>query len=312
MATSVPTRIAVTVGLLVLLSKLLDWQQVATRVEEGHWEWLAASVALLALALIVGAWRWYLLLHVAKLSCTWGATLRAFFLGSFANNFLPTGFGGDVVRALAVTSSGAGVARATTTVAVDRLTSIACLVILAWALLPFEAAAVPGAVTGGLAVITALAVAGAVTLRLAFNSRLVAGLVPGRLRPLAAELRVPLIMLGRSPAAAARVFALGVVYQAMTVGSFYAAARAVDIELSYVVAAATVPVVLVVTMLPISLAGFGLREGSYVVLLDGAGIAAGEATLISLLTVVVLALASAPGALAFIGFRRERAWHRPG
>jgi hypothetical protein len=54
--------------------------------------------------------------------------------------------------------------------------------------------------------------------------------------------------------------------------------------------------VTVVTLIPISIGGFGVREGSYVVLLSGASIAATEATLISVLSVAALFLASLPGA----------------
>jgi hypothetical protein len=54
--------------------------------------------------------------------------------------------------------------------------------------------------------------------------------------------------------------------------------------------------VTVVTLIPISIGGFGVREGSYVVLLAGASIAATDATLISVLSVATLFLASLPGA----------------
>ena len=48
--------------------------------------------------------------------------------------------------------------------------------------------------------------------------------------------------------------------------------------------------------MPISIGGFGVREGSYVVLLGGASIAASDATLISVLSVATLLVASLPGA----------------
>jgi hypothetical protein len=52
-----------------------------------------------------------------------------------------------------------------------------------------------------------------------------------------------------------------------------------------------------VTLIPISIGGFGVREGSYVVLLGGASIGATDATLISILSVAALFLASVPGAV---------------
>jgi hypothetical protein len=54
-----------------------------------------------------------------------------------------------------------------------------------------------------------------------------------------------------------------------------------------------------VTLIPISIGGFGVREGSYVVLLGGASIGPTDATLISLLSVATLFLASLPGAFLF-------------
>ncbi len=48
--------------------------------------------------------------------------------------------------------------------------------------------------------------------------------------------------------------------------------------------------------MPISIGGFGVREGSYVVLLGGASISATDATLISVLSIAALFVASLPGA----------------
>jgi hypothetical protein len=58
--------------------------------------------------------------------------------------------------------------------------------------------------------------------------------------------------------------------------------------------------VLVVTALPFSLGGLGLREGSYVVLLHQAGVSTTDATLVSLLATLLFALATLPGAYALV------------
>jgi hypothetical protein len=54
--------------------------------------------------------------------------------------------------------------------------------------------------------------------------------------------------------------------------------------------------VTVATLVPISIGGFGVREGTYVLLLGGASIGATDATLISVLSVAALFIASLPGA----------------
>ncbi len=80
------------------------------------------------------------------------------------------------------------------------------------------------------------------------------------------------------------------------------ARRAVDLPLSiaFFVLAVVVPAVLVVTALPLSLGGLGLREGSYVVLLHQAGVSTTDAALLSLLATVLFALATLPGAFALL------------
>ena len=69
------------------------------------------------------------------------------------------------------------------------------------------------------------------------------------------------------------------------------------------------PLVLIATAPPISVGGFGVREGSFVALLADAGVSAADATLLSLLSAAVMVLASLPGGLALlIGY--DRAGHR--
>ena len=302
-----PFRLAVTAGLLVLLGTVIDWEPLMERVRTGSWAWAGAAVGLMVLGLCAGALRWHILLRVAELPVSRAQAARAYFLGSFANNFLPSGFGGDAVRAVAVASRGAALARATTTVVLDRLTAISCLVALAWLLLPFAHADVPGSVVAGLGLLTAGGALGAGALWLILRSGLGRRRVSDRARRIAVELRAPLSLLRQSGSATVLVLVLGLAYQALTVASTWAAGRAVGVEVSYPLLAAVLPVVLVITLVPISLAGFGLREGSYAVLLGEAGVSAGDATLVSLTSVAVLAIASIPGAFAMFGFRRPAA-----
>jgi hypothetical protein len=77
-------------------------------------------------------------------------------------------------------------------------------------------------------------------------------------------------------------------------------ARAIDLDLSFSLLAVVSPLVIVATLIPISIAGFGVREGGYVALLATAGVSAPDATLLSLLSVATLAIATLPGAVALL------------
>ena len=83
---------------------------------------------------------------------------------------------------------------------------------------------------------------------------------------------------------------------------------AIDLDVSYSVLAVVLPPVLIVSALPISIAGYGVREASFVVLLGDVGIGSTDATLLSLIGGVAFALASIPGGLLLL----QRAPVQPG
>ena len=63
---------------------------------------LAALVAVALLMVGVSCWKWSLLLRAQGIRLSAGYLLRTYFVGYFFTNFLPTGIGGDAVRALRV------------------------------------------------------------------------------------------------------------------------------------------------------------------------------------------------------------------
>jgi hypothetical protein len=85
-------------------------------------------------------------------------------------------------------------------------------------------------------------------------------------------------------------------FQALVALQLVFLGRAINVHLPFATAAVALALVTIVTLIPISIGGFGVREGTYVILLGSASIAATDATLISVLSVATLFLASLPGA----------------
>ncbi len=94
------------------------------------------------------------------------------------------------------------------------------------------------------------------------------------------------------------VLVLGLAYQATVLSAFWLVAEALGLDLDPGILAVVVPPALLAALLPISLAGFGVREGAFVVLLGEFGVSSADATLLSLLAIAGIAIASAPGGLA--------------
>ncbi len=94
-------RIIGTLVALVLLVYLLSqqgWEQIWAAVRSiPLWRFGLAFLLMLASRFAISM-RWYTLLHSARLDITFWQTLKITFAGLFATNFLPTTIGGDVVR----------------------------------------------------------------------------------------------------------------------------------------------------------------------------------------------------------------------
>jgi len=299
-AASVWIRLLVTAVLLGLVAWKVDWATAADRIAEGSWAWFAAAVGTLFAAQVIAAVRWRVLLSGAGLDRPQLMVIRAYLIGVFANNFLPTAFGGDFARAWLIARPGPPLVRALLSVAVDRVIAFWCLAAVAWLALATNPAAVPGALVGGLLGVT---IAGLATSALAVafalrGGRRLAKRLPERILGWAREIRATLRLYGDKPATLAVATVLGIAFQLLTVLAMWMVARAIDIHIAFSLLAVVLPLVLVVTLVPISIAGFGVREGGMVLLLGTAGYSATEATLLSLVGVAALVVASLPGAVA--------------
>jgi uncharacterized membrane protein YbhN (UPF0104 family) len=299
-ATSLPVRLLISAGLLAAIALTIDWGEVGERLGGGEWGWFAGAVGAALAALAVGAYRWHWLLGAAGLPVSARQTARAYWVGLFANNFLPTGFGGDAARALLVARGGAAIARSLTSVVFERATGILCLLAVGLVAMAVSPAAVPGELRLALGAASAAAVGATALTALGLRRRRLRRLLPARLVPWAREVRDTVVAYGRDRRLLALILALGVVFQLLIVGSTWMLSRSIGLDLDFALVAVVQPLVLLVLLFPVSIAGFGVREGGFVVLLGTAGVSAADATLLSLLSVVVLALATSPGALGLL------------
>jgi uncharacterized protein (TIRG00374 family) len=297
LATSLPGRILISAALLAVVALEIDWATIDSSLSGAGWGWFAVGTLLIALALIVGALRWHVLLHGARLPTTPAETARAYWIGTFSNNFLPTGYGGDAVRAWLVGRSGKPLARAFTSVAVDRGAALVALFLLGWFGLAV-ASIDPGELMTPFLVASVAGVIFTAALLVTLRRRGLSRFLPSPIRPSASEVAETLRVYARDHRLQLETMALSFVYQVISIASLWCLAEALGLDLSPAILALVAPLVLITTLAPISVAGFGVREGTYVLLLGQVGVSSGDAALLSLFSVVALAIASLPGGVA--------------
>lgn len=278
---SVVGALAVSGGALWLLHQKVwvDASATSELVTGSHLGWVLVSVLLVPLQVVLAAERWRLASAGLGLPLSRQAAWREFYLSMGLNQLLPGGVGGDVVRVWRQRSG--GLATATRAAVADRvlgwvvLAVTAALGLLCWAPLTGHdppQGAVPAAVSLTVAAMAALAV-----------PKVIPGIgrVAADLRVLLRSRPVPLVLLS---------FALTL----SILASLAVCARAVGAPVNGWVLAAG-PVALLAMSIPLSFAGWGLREASLVPLLGVLGWRAEPALALSVLAGVTLFIGALPG-----------------
>ncbi|MCS7002344.1 MAG: flippase-like domain-containing protein [Dehalococcoidia bacterium] len=115
-------KVAVGVGLVVWLVWQEDPARVWQHVRDANILLLLVAFALYLVAILLGAYKWRVLLAAQGLTAPLPDVIRATFVGLFFGNFLPSNVGGDVVRAYELSLATANGPATSASVIVDRLT----------------------------------------------------------------------------------------------------------------------------------------------------------------------------------------------
>ena len=220
-------------------------------------------------------------------------------VGLFFNQALPSGVGGDAIRAWRCHRLGIGVAPAIRSLVLDRVSGYVVMVVLFAASLPVLLHILPDARQRyGVVVLLGAALCGLIALFLI-------DYLPRRLLRfrLVAELAV-LSRVGRRlfarPAWSAAVVGLAVATVGLTILAFMLVADSLGVDLPFISWIVIVPPVSLIQLVPVSLAGWGVRELGFVVVLAGFGIPAEAALAASLLVGLCMIVVGLPGGLLWL------------
>ncbi len=130
-------KIAITIIGLAYALNQVPLGDIADAFQNLDWRWVAVTFGLMVLGLFVRAYRWLMLLQGLHATTRFRRLVELYMVGNFFNTFLPSGFGGDVVRVLEVSQDVPNNVAAGTVI-VDRLTGLMMLFALALVALPFR------------------------------------------------------------------------------------------------------------------------------------------------------------------------------
>lgn len=258
------------------------------------------ALLLLVVQLGVCGLRWQMVVKALGAHLSWAKATAVFAVGTFFGLVLPGAVGGDVVRMWTTHRAGLPLSAAVNSVMLERLATVLTLVAIVTVCEPLLAARIPDA--SGLWVFPALTVLGiAGTAAVMLLDRLPAHLGRWRLVRGLAQLAGDTRRLYLDPRRAGPVLAVALLGHINLGLVVYALALGLGIDISLLDCIVLFMPAALVATLPISIAGWGAREATMVVVFGFAGVPSTQALALSVLYGVTSMLVSLPGGLIWLG-----------
>ena len=302
-------KVIVSLILIFFLLREIGLQETLEKLLQVHPGYLLAALIVALLGVVVRAYRWQVLLSALEVEVPLGQLTALYFIGFLFTNVLPTGFGGDPIRMYELSRYTHRAAESAGTVLADRFFGLIVLQAMAVVALAFG---YPLVEPWMIAFTVLLFVGSLVVVWLLLNRRLWQRLGE-RLKPLASlgqkqgsilspalskvEGKVEGIatglkrfyesLHGYSIPAVGKTLGVSLVFNILLITMNYLLGLSLGDRVSIWYYFLFVPITSIVTILPVSFAGLGVREGAYVFLFTQAGMPRETALSLSLLVYVI-------------------------
>jgi uncharacterized membrane protein YbhN (UPF0104 family) len=299
-------KILISAALLYFALRKANFSDLAARLDVASLGWIALAIAMTLFQIFVGVLRW------RTVSAACGAplaTMQAFrfnLIGSFFNQTLPSSIGGDAVRLWLVARGGAGWRAATYSIFVDRAIGLIALAIIIVATLPWSYRLINDPYgRSALLLVDLAALAGGAGF-------LVLGRLPwpwlkrwwGTHHLHACSVITNRLIFSR--AHGPMIAVLSVFIHILAVVIAWCVVQSIAAPVLFGQIFQLVPPVMLITMLPISIAGWGVREATMGLAFGYAGLMTNEGINVSLLFGAVFFIVGGLGGLVWI-FSAEKA-----
>ena len=262
-------RVSAGILLVAYLMRHTKWKPVEAAIQGMAWSHWGAALAIYLASQLASGWRWAELARPLGFNYSRLRYMQLYFEGMFFNLCLPSSIGGDMLKAYWLAPNTAGRVLAGCTVLADRAVGLVGLCVIgttALAARAFALSLTPTILLGAGLLVAAL-VAVSVGLRI---WKWLAGFLPadGRLARLAEQL----MPYHDRPQVLRRSVGWGMVVQGLNVLAVAEIGQAMGLGIPLGAYCVAVPAVALLTCLPLSIGGVGVREGGLAWLLASYGV----------------------------------------
>lgn len=303
-------KVTLSTGILIFLYTKLDRTQLENIFVQTDVFMLSLALILFLIGQIFSALRYQILVYAAGGSVSFLFSLRVHFIGLFFNQIMLSGLGGDAMKGYFM-SGKISLAKVVKSVIADRIYGLFILCAMVLILSMAYIAVLPD--RGLFLSVIGIGFFGVFGFPLAYlwfvafqriwpklyeradhflRLNDIRGFIEYFLRTFISWHCIPLLILS-------------LMIHFAGIATFFVIARALGVDISFFDFTLMVPLVFLLALAPVSIAGWGVREVSSVWLLGLVGVIAEQAVLISIIFGFLLIMISLPGLLLFVISRRD-------
>ena len=267
--------------------------------------WIVVSFSLHALGLLISAYRWQILICAQGDSVPLGFLAKSYLVSSFFNNFLPTRIGGDVIRIWDGSRYSRSLLKSSAVIVVERLTGIIVLLVFALvaSLIRLEMAQQIPVIWVSLL----LGILGLLLIALFFTplSKKVLERIPDKgivqkVKPKVFTFRDTALIYRDKKSHFFKALFWALLLQVNVIIHYYLIGKALHLDIHLIDYFIFIPIVHLILIIPITISGFGLREGTYIEIFKFYGISASAAVSFSFIDVIFQLVVGLVGAVIYI------------
>ncbi|MBN2009234.1 flippase-like domain-containing protein [candidate division KSB1 bacterium] len=290
----------------------LGLSNVLNQVKTARLSWFLTGTLLFLGSNILASLQWHMLLKLRGVGLPFRRVISYYFVGMFFNNFLMGQVGGDAFRIYDISRSSGQSEAAVSSVFFDRfigfaiLTSMALCAALYWSQFMDS---------NGIVIIIGLIFLGWLILFLIlFNPRLVKSIawifdkfLSGKWRLKIKEIYLGIHNFKHHKQQLTIIILISCITQFLRILVHFAAARSIGVNIDLVYFIIFIPVIALISSLPISIGGIGIRESSAVALFAPVWEMHADIVAFEFLSFLISVITALPGGILFM-IRKE---HKP-
>ena len=306
----IAVKLTVSVALLYFAVSRMNFSTIGGRLSNLEPGWILAAIAIALTQIGVGAFRWQRIVLVCGAALPPLQAFRFYLIAAFFNQVLPSTVGGDAARIWLLAGAGAGWWKATYSVLLDRFVGLLTLATLVTAGLYWSFALIENPVGRLVLLVIGLgSLAGGVAFLALGMWRL---LEQWSLTRRLAEMAVLARQILFSRRTGLLIVVSSLLIHLLTVLIAWSLAQAVAANFGFLQAFLLVLPVILIATIPISIAGWGVRESALVLAFSYAGLPESDGLIISVLLGGVLFVTGIVGGVVWLaspeGLRISAAW----